>query len=33
MHPDTAHVIGRADEGEQRLSLVRGQLAAHPARG
>ena len=33
MHPDAAHVIGRADPAQQRLSLVRRQLAAHPARG
>ena len=33
MHPDAAHVIGRADQGEQRLGLVRRQLAAHPAGG
>jgi hypothetical protein len=33
MHPDAAHVIGGADAGQQRLGLVRRQLAAHSARG
>jgi hypothetical protein len=33
LHADLADVAGRADPGEQRLGLVRGQLAAHPAGG
>lgn len=32
MHADLADVIGGADAGQQRLCLVRRQLAAHPAR-
>ena len=26
MHPDTAHVIGRADQGEQRLEIGRAHV-------
>ena len=33
VHPDHRHVAGGADAGQQRLGLVRGQFAAHPAGG
>jgi len=33
VHPNPAYLVEGADPGQQRLRLVRRQLAAHPARG